>query len=151
ALTPADPDTHIRPVASVSDAATTAPHGPQPRDRALLIAGGVLLLPVVLMAAFVPAPTSFQWLVFGTLAALGAAGIASSLPGLVELEVRGLRATGGFAVFVAVMWLFNREASKVEEATRTHTATAVTLPQQPTESETVQLNDGEVVDLEAVQ
>jgi hypothetical protein len=74
--------------------------------------GVVFVISLLVLAVFFPAPTSFQYLVFRTVLSLAAAGIASMIPGFLEINISAwLRAGGALAVFAVVY--FNNPAQLV--------------------------------------
>lgn len=77
-------------------------------QQILAFSFGVVFVSVMLMIAiFTPYPSGFQLLVYRIVLGLAAAGVASVIPGFLNIEVRGIvRAGGAIAVFV-VIFLFN--------------------------------------------
>lgn len=77
----------------------------------LLFGFGVLfIITMLVLALFLPKPTSFQYLVFRVVLSLAAAGVGAILPGLISVELSVtttilLRAGGALAVFVAVLYI----------------------------------------------
>jgi hypothetical protein len=66
----------------------------------------VFVLLIVLMAAFVPNPTAFQYFVFRTVLSLAAGCAAAFIPGFLKVEpAKAVRAGGAMAVFAAVYFL----------------------------------------------
>lgn len=76
------------------------------REKLLAAGFGVLFVVVTLILALVvKQPTPFQYLVFRIVFALSASGVASMLPGFVEVRIPNfVRAGGALAVFVLVMF-----------------------------------------------
>jgi hypothetical protein len=68
----------------------------------LLWVGVGLIAAGVVIALFVPHPSSFQMFVFRILAALGAAGIGASLPGFIGFKTPAVTAGGAVALFVLI-------------------------------------------------
>ena len=68
----------------------------------LLWVGVGLIGAGVVIAIFVPHPSSFQMFVFRILAALGAAGIGASLPGFIGFKTPAVTAGGAVALFVLI-------------------------------------------------
>jgi hypothetical protein len=68
----------------------------------LLWIGVGLLVLTVIIALFVPRPTSFQMFVFRIVASLGAAGIGASLPGFIGFKSASVTAGGAVALFVLI-------------------------------------------------
>lgn len=68
--------------------------------------GGVFILLMLVVAIFVPSPTSFQIFIFRVVLALAAAGVAAIIPGFLHIESHfrrnALRAGGAIAVFVLI-------------------------------------------------
>lgn len=77
--------------------------GEDPRLMTTLIWIGVGMMAVaVIIALFVPHPSSFQMFVFRILAALGAAGIGAVLPGFIGFKTPSITAGGAVALFVLI-------------------------------------------------
>lgn len=78
------------------------------QQRTLALAFGVLFVVVMLgLALFIPSPTLFQQFVFRIVLGLAASGVATTIPGALDLKIRaGIRATGAIAVF-ALLYFFN--------------------------------------------
>lgn len=73
-------------------------------------AGTTFLVVLLLLALFVPVPTTFQEFVFRVILAVAAAAFGATIPGLLEIEVRvstgiALRAAGALALFATVFLL----------------------------------------------
>jgi hypothetical protein len=73
----------------------------------VFVFGVVFIASMILLAARFPEPTDFQYLVFRVVLALAAAGVATLLPGLLDLHMgikteNYLRAGSALAVFVLV-------------------------------------------------
>jgi hypothetical protein len=65
--------------------------------------GIIFIVAMIIMSIVFPHPTAFQYTVFRIILALATAGIASMIPGFLELAVPGwLRAGGALAVFIVV-------------------------------------------------
>jgi len=65
--------------------------------------GGVFVVTLLIIAVFFSRPTAFQYVVFKTVLALAAAGVAAMIPGFLELVISTwLRAGGALAVFIIV-------------------------------------------------
>jgi hypothetical protein len=65
--------------------------------------GVVFVVVLLYLAVNFPAPSNFQYLVFRVILALASAGVASMVPGFLEVQISNwLRATGALAVFVIV-------------------------------------------------
>ena len=73
-------------------------------ERLLAYGFGVVFVGLVLsLAVLIPEPTAFQYTVFRIVLALSAAGVATMIPGFLQVEVGPkLRAGGALAVFVVV-------------------------------------------------
>ena len=70
---------------------------------AAFVFGVSFLLIIIILVLFIPTPTASQISVFQTVLALAAAGIATCIPGFLEVEVKAyIRAGGAIAVFVIV-------------------------------------------------
>lgn len=85
------------------------------RDIMLLVLGALLIACCVAMAHF--APTTFQsaFLQMRVLTALGGALLGTALPGIIGLEVRGIRAVGAVS-FVVLFFLFTPSLSGAPQA-----------------------------------
>ncbi|MGD0207680.1 MAG: hypothetical protein ABSC89_08770 [Verrucomicrobiota bacterium] len=75
------------------------------------IFGCVFICALLVLAIFIPNPTSFQYQTFRIVIALAAAGVAAMIPGFLKLEINAtadviIRAGGALAVFV-VVYFFN--------------------------------------------
>jgi hypothetical protein len=68
----------------------------------LLWVGVGLIAAGVVIALFVPHPSSFQMFVFRIVASLGAAGIGASLPGFIGFKTPAVTAGGAVALFVLI-------------------------------------------------
>ncbi|CAM2064230.1 Carboxypeptidase regulatory-like domain-containing protein [Sulfidibacter corallicola] len=77
---------------------------PSNKERTAVFVFGVILVFVFLgLIIFVPDPTPFQYTVFRIVLSLAAAGVATFIPGLINVEIRKIiRAGGAIAVFVIV-------------------------------------------------
>jgi len=65
--------------------------------------GLVFVVTLLVLAIKFPRPTEFQYVVFRSVLALAAAGIAVFIPGLLEVDVSGIvKAGGALAVFVVI-------------------------------------------------
>jgi hypothetical protein len=73
---------------------------------AIFVLGVVFVLLLLVLAIAFPEPTAFQYLIFRTILALAAGGIAALVPGMLDLAMSGagfaLRACGALAVLVLV-------------------------------------------------
>jgi hypothetical protein len=69
---------------------------------AIFVCGVVFVLILLMLSTLLPEPTDFQYLVFRTVLALAAAGVAVFIPGLLHIEMPAVRAAGGLAVFLLV-------------------------------------------------
>lgn len=76
-------------------------------ERYLAIGFGVFFVVALLaLAVFFPTPSAFQYTVFRTVLALAAAGVASMIPGFLEIQWGNLvRAGGALGVFVVLYFL----------------------------------------------
>lgn len=75
----------------------------QVREPSLFIFGVLFIATLIILAIFFPEPSPFQHLVFRIVLALAAAGIAASLPGLLEVKVAAsIKAGGAIAVFIVI-------------------------------------------------
>lgn len=64
------------------------------------IFGIVFIVLILVIAIFIPNPSSFQYTVFRIVLALAAAGVAAMIPGFISVEVgNAVRAGGAIAVF----------------------------------------------------
>jgi len=73
---------------------------------ALLTFAVCFLLTLIVLAIKFPEPKPFQLTVFRVILSLAAAGIAASIPGLIEFEIKpGLRAGGALAVFAIIYFI----------------------------------------------
>src|SRR2546426_10916784 len=63
---------------------------------------GVIVL--ILLAIIFPNPTPFQYLVFRIVLALAGAGVGAMIPGILNVEIPGIKAGGAIAVFVVVFF-----------------------------------------------
>ncbi len=69
--------------------------------------GVVFVIAILILAVAIPTPTAFQYLVFRIVLALAAAGVASTIPGFIELKINPgakflIHAGGALAVFAIV-------------------------------------------------
>lgn len=72
-------------------------------ERPAIFAFGIAFIVVLLiLAIFFPNPTPFQFEVFKTVLALAAAGVAALIPGLLNVDLPAVRATGALAVLILV-------------------------------------------------
>src|SRR5262245_52221101 len=72
-------------------------------DRWAVFAFGVLFVGVLLtLVVAIPDPSPAQLVVFRTVLALAAGGVAAFIPGLLHVELPWVRAGGALAVFVLV-------------------------------------------------
>ena len=77
--------------------------GEDPHLVTTLVWIGVGMMAVaVIIALFVPHPTSFQMFIFRILAALGAAGIGAALPGFIGFKSASVTAGGAVALLVLI-------------------------------------------------
>ncbi|WP_027252544.1 hypothetical protein [Photobacterium halotolerans] len=78
-----------------------------------LIVGVLFALIIILLAVFIPSPTTTQFFIFRGVFAISLAAIAAIIPGLLTVESRfqkfSIRATGAIAVFV-IVWMLNPPA-----------------------------------------
>ena len=78
-----------------------------------LVIGVLFALAILLLAIFIPNPTSTQFFIFRGIFAVSLAAIAAIIPGLLTVESRlqkfSIRATGAIAVFV-IVWTLNPPA-----------------------------------------
>ena len=59
------------------------------------------IIAILIIAIFIPYPTKFQYIIFKTVIAIAISGFASTIPGLIEVEISKFIKTGGaIAVFV---------------------------------------------------
>jgi len=69
------------------------------------IFGIIFLVFILVIAIFIPNPTSFQYTVFRIVLALAAAGVAAMIPGFINVAIgNAVRAGGAIAVFVIVFF-----------------------------------------------
>jgi hypothetical protein len=78
------------------------PHRHEWERPAIFAFGIVFIVLLVILAIFFPNPTPFQFEVFKTVLALAAAGIAALIPGLLNVDLPAVRATGALAVLILV-------------------------------------------------
>jgi hypothetical protein len=77
---------------------------PEQRKGAYIF-GIIFIVSILVIAIFIPNPTSFQYTVFRIVLALAAAGVAAMIPGFISVEVgNAVRAGGAIAVFVIVFF-----------------------------------------------
>jgi hypothetical protein len=78
-----------------------------------LVIGVLFALIILLLAIFIPNPTSTQFFIFRGIFAVSLSAIAAIIPGLLTVESRfqkfSIRATGAIAVFV-IVWMLNPPA-----------------------------------------
>lgn len=89
---------------------------PRPIDWAMLALGGVLTVASGSFAVLVPDPSDFQGTVAAVVLALGGGFLTTSIPGVIEVDVverdnLKVRATGGFGVFVLILWAMRKFVS----------------------------------------
>src|SRR5687768_5700907 len=83
--------------------------------KAAYIFGIVFITATMLLAIVFPNPTPFQYTIFRIVISLAAAGIASMIPGFIEIEIPNwIRAGGALGVFVLVY--FNNPAELVTKS-----------------------------------
>jgi len=91
-----------------ADGAHKAPVGGRVRvplwERIAIFAfGAIFVVALLLLAVVFPKPTPFQYTVFRIVLALAAAGVATLVPGIIEVKYKTIiRAGGALAVFVIV-------------------------------------------------
>ena len=69
---------------------------------------------IILLVIFIPCPTQSQYLVFRILIALAAAGLATVIPGVININVsNGITAGGALAVFV-IIYFFDPASTTAE-------------------------------------
>jgi len=72
---------------------------------AVFVFGVVFLTTLLVLAVWLPNPTSWQYQLFRVLLALAAAGVAAMIPGSMEVSLSNwLKAGGALAVFALVMY-----------------------------------------------
>jgi hypothetical protein len=72
---------------------------------AAFIFGIAFFLILLLIAIFFPNPTVFQFYIFRVILAVAAAGVATFIPGFLEVNVpKIIRAGGAIAVFIIIYW-----------------------------------------------
>lgn len=77
----------------------------QEQRKGAYVFGIVFVVLILVIAVFIPNPTSFQYTVFRIVLALAAAGVAAMIPGFISVEVgNAVRAGGAIAVFVIVFF-----------------------------------------------
>ena len=107
-----EPENHRKTVKAASKKRTSV---------TLAFAFGVIFVTVILLIAlFVPRPTTFQYTVFRIILALAAAGVAAEIPGILKINIRKwLTASGALAVFVIVYFYSPAKlVAQVDEQTR---------------------------------
>jgi len=102
------------------------------RDILLLVLGALLIACCVAIAHFAPATFQAAFLQMRVLTALGGALLGTSLPGIIGLEVKGIRAVGAVS-FVVLFFLFTPSltAAPHEAQTTVHAATQAEPVLQP--------------------
>ncbi len=75
-------------------------------STAILI-GAISLLLVFFTAIFSPCPSNYEFKIYKTLLALGAAGVASSMPGILKLKYKTalISSSGAISVFLIILFL----------------------------------------------
>jgi peptidoglycan/LPS O-acetylase OafA/YrhL len=91
------------------------------RDIMLLVLGALLIACCVAIAHFAPGTFQASFLQMRVLTALGGALLGTALPGIIGLEVRGIRAVGAVS-FVVLFFLFTPSLTAAPQ-TSTHAAT----------------------------
>lgn len=72
--------------------------------------GGVLLTIPIVALFFIPEPSSYQFFAFRVCFSLGGAGVASHIPGWLNVNIKNwVKAGGAIAIFV-LLWFFNPPA-----------------------------------------
>jgi hypothetical protein len=105
------------------------------RDITLLVLGAVLIACCVAIAHFVPGTFRAAFLQMRVLTALGGALLGTSLPGIIGLDVKGIRAVGAVS-FVVLFFLFTPsltaeprpQQTSIDAATRAEPALPVDAP-----------------------
>lgn len=114
-----------------------APTSNSQRDIVLLLLGAVLIACCVAIAHFAPATFHAAFLQMRVLTALGGALLGTSLPGIIGLEVKGIRAVGAVS-FVVLFFLFTPSltaAPREAQAPQTSVNAAIQAePVQPPEA-----------------
>ena len=77
----------------------------QEQRKGAYIFGIIFVTVILVIAIFIPAPSSFQYVVFRIVLALAAAGVIAMVPGFINLEIGNfVRAGGASAVFATVFF-----------------------------------------------
>jgi len=118
-----------------------APTSNSQRDIMLLVLGAVLIACCVAIAHFAPATFQAAFLQMRVLTALGGALLGTALPGIIGLEVKGIRAVGAVS-FVVLFFLFTPSLTaaphaRQEPETSVHAATKAEPVAEPPTSEPV--------------
>ena len=94
------------------------------RDLVLLSLGAVLVASCIVIAHFAPATFQAAFLQMRVLTALGGALLGTALPGIIGIELKGIRAAGALS-FVVLFFLFTPSlgAAPPERETSTQAAT----------------------------
>jgi hypothetical protein len=105
--------------------------------KAAFLFGVTFVIVLIALAIFFPVPSDFQYLVFRIVLALAGAGVASMIPGLLDITLPPwLKATGALAVFVLLF--FYNPAALVTSPSKPNTETQPSLPKPltvPTEKD----------------
>jgi len=107
-------------------------HGPASWEKIFAVScGAVLVVTMLVLAIMIPEPKPFQYLIFRIIIAVAIAGVASTIPGFIRLDInKWLHAGGAMAVF-AIVYFYN-PASLVSKP-------EMTDPQGPTGSNSKEL------------
>lgn len=81
-----------------------------------IITGIVFIIIILIIAVFIPKPTKFQYNIFKTVISVAVAGFATTIPGLLEVEIGNfIKAGSAIAVFVLV-YFYNPADLVVEKS-----------------------------------
>lgn len=118
---------------------TSPPDREKKLEQNLAYFFGVIFIVIILILAIAfPQPTRFQYTVFRIILALAAAGVASVIPGFLQVEVsKFVRAGGAIAVFV-VVFFFSPAQLAVEEVAPNPDALNITVGDDQTVEQIVE-------------
>lgn len=74
---------------------------------AAFVFGIVFVICILIIALFVPEPSTFQLFVFRVVLALAGGGVAAMIPGFIHVELSGVIRTGGALAVFAILYFLN--------------------------------------------
>lgn len=97
-------------------------------ERIALFASGLLLIITILwIALIVPEPTDFQYTIFRIILALSGAAFAALIPGVLEIEHKGLLRAGGALAVLILVFFFSVSSPTSSKSAGTTSSTKTTI------------------------